>query len=126
MASLDSSGVYTVEGGELPNIAPNVPGPYALQTVTADGETYEADTIAFAARGTAVYTVALDDRTQLSFSGTVDYLSAVAQPAVNATVTGYDGDDDGTVEYESGGSNDRISWGSMVNFSGSVSLTGQF
>jgi hypothetical protein len=46
--------------------------------------------------------------------------------AVNTSVSGYDGDDDGTVTYQSGGSNNRLAWGQMINFSGTVSLTGQF
>lgn len=129
MATLDSEGTYRVSGGSLqtggalPNTAPGAFGP---QVVTADGQKYEADTIAFAARGTAAYTMAIAQNAQLTFSGSVDYLSAVAKPAVNASIGGYDGDDDGHVSYNAGGTNDRISWGQMVNFSGSVSLTGQF
>jgi len=90
--------------------------------IDANGVKYDADTIAFAARGTAAYTMAIAQNAQLTFSGSVDYLSAVAQTAVNATIS----DDNTDVIYHSGGSNDRIAWGQMVNFSGSVSLTGQF
>jgi hypothetical protein len=117
-ASLDSSGVYTVEGGG--------PVPYVLQTVTAKGANYEASEFALALRATAVYSVALNETTQLSFAGMADYLSRVARPGVNVDIAGYGGTDDGTVEYESGGSAPRISWGDMLAFSGSVSLTGQF
>lgn len=132
MASMDSDGQYRVWGGSLAD--PDGPGPLPdpgpdpvdLQIVDANGETYEAQTIAFAARGTAAYTMAIASNAQLTFSGTVDYLSAVAMAAVNTSIGGYDGDDDGTVTYQSGGTNDRIAWGQMVNFSGSVSLTGQF
>jgi len=120
MASLDSSGTYTVFGGDLDTGAGV--DDYDLQTVVADGETYEADTIAFAARGTVAYTMAIAPQAQLTFSGSVDYLSAVARPAVNASIS----DDNTDVTYNSGGTNDRIAWGQMVNFSGSVSLTGQF
>jgi hypothetical protein len=131
MASLSSDGVYTVSGGNLDvgggviDPAP-APGAVAPISIEYDGVEYEAETIAFAARGTAAYTVAIAQKAQLTFSGSVDYLSAVAQTGVNATVTGYEGDDDGTVTYQSGGANERISWGHMVNLSGSVSLTGQF
>lgn len=131
MASMDSDGQYRVWGGSLEDI--DGPGPLEpaldgvdLQVVDADGATYEADTIAFAARGTAAYTMAIAQNAQLTFSGSVDYLSAVATAAVNTSISGYDGDDDGSVTYQSGGSNNRIAWGHMVNFSGSVSLTGQF
>lgn len=120
MASLDSSGTYTVFGGDLDTSG--AIDDYDLQTVVADGETYEADTIAFAARGTVAYTMAIAPQAQLTFSGSVDYLSAVAKPAVNASIS----DDNTDVTYNSGGTNDRIAWGQMVNFSGSVSLTGQF
>jgi len=124
-ATLDSEGSYSVFGGDL-DTAAGPPDAYPLQVVTSDGQKYQAETIAFAARGTAAYTMAIAQQAQLTFSGTVDYLSAVAQPAVNTSISGYDGDDDGSVVYQSGGTNDRISWGQMVNFSGSVSLTGQF
>lgn len=124
-ATLDSDGTYTVQGGDLDTTLNGVT-PVALQTVTSNGQTYQAETIAFAARGTAAYTMAIAQNAQLTFSGTVDYLSAVAKPAVNASISGYDGDDDGTVTYQSGGTNDRIAWGQMINFSGSISLTGQF
>ncbi len=131
MASMDSDGTYAVWGGELEDPDGDGPlepalGPVDLQVVDAEGQTYEADTIAFAARGTAAYTMAIAQNAQLTFSGSVDYLSAVAMAAVNTSIAGYDGDDDGSVTYQSGGDNDRIAWGHMVNFSGSVSLTGQF
>lgn len=132
MASMDSDGEYRVWGGSLedPDGIGPMPDPGAdpleLQVVDAEGETYEATTIAFAARGTAAYTMAIAENAQLTFSGSVDYLSAVATAAVNTNISGYDGDDDGTVDYQSGGTNDRIAWGQMINFSGSVSLTGQF
>ena len=116
--ALNSSGTYTAEGGG--------PIPYILQTVTSEGATEEDDGYAFAARGTAVYTVALNENTQLNFSGMIDYLSNVAQPAVNAVVMGYDGTDTGSVTYASGGSNPSISWGKMFSFTGAVTLTGQF
>ena len=132
MASMDSDGQYRVWGGSLAD--PDGPGPLPdpgpdpvdLQVVDANGDTYEAQTIAFAARGTAAYTMAIASNAQLTFSGSVDYLSAVAMAAVNTNIGGYDGDDDGMVDYQSGGTNDRIAWGQMINFSGSVSLTGQF
>ncbi len=120
MASLDSSGTYTVQGGDLDTGVGITP--YPLQTVVSDGETYEADTIAFAARGTVAYTMSIAQNAQLTFSGTADYLSAVAKPAVNASIS----DDNTDVTYQSGGTNDRIAWGQMLNLSGSVSLTGQF
>jgi len=125
MASLESSGTYSVSGGNLESggALPNAdPGAFGPQVVTADGEKYEADTIAFAARGTMAYTMAIAPQAQLTFSGSVDYLSAVAKPAVNTSIS----DDNTDVTYHAGGNNDRIAWGQMVNFSGSVSLTGQF
>ncbi len=131
MASLSSDGVYTVSGGNLvsggavPDPAP-APGAIAPISIEYDGVEYEAETIAFAARGTAAYTIAIAQNAQVTFSGSVDYLSAVAQTGVNASIAGYDGDDDGSVTYQSGGDNERISWGQMINLSGSVSLTGQF
>lgn len=123
LAALESSGTYMVEGGSIGD--PN-PAPYPLQIVEAEGDGEDGETFALAARGTAVYTVAMGNNMQVSFAGTVDYLSRVAQPGVNATVTGYDGTDDGTVSYVSGGDSDGISWGDMIAFGGSVSLTGQF
>lgn len=129
MASMDSDGEYRVWGGNLtdPGGVPDATlGAVDLQVVDSNGDTYEAQTIAFAARGTAAYTMAIASNAQLTFSGSVDYLSAVAMAAVNTSIGGYDGDDDGTVSYQSGGTNDRIAWGQMINFSGSVSLTGQF
>lgn len=117
-ATLNSSGTYTVEGGG--------PVPYVLQTVNSEGAAEDESVLAAAVRGTAVYTIALDEKTQISFAASVDYLSRVAQAGVNAVVTGYDGTDDGTVEYTSGGGAPRITWGDMWAFSGSVSLTGQF
>ena len=132
MASVTSDGSYTVYGGDLAaggGVINPAPAPGAIDpplVVDANGVKYEADTIAFAARGTAAYTMAIAQNAQLTFSGSVDYLSAVAQTAVNSSIAGYDGDDDGSVTYNSGGSNDRIAWGQMINFSGSVSLTGQF
>jgi hypothetical protein len=131
MASMDSDGEYRVWGGSLTDPDGGGPlnpalGPVDLQVVDSEGETYEATTIAFAARGTAAYTMAIAENAQLTFSGSVDYLSAVATAAVNTSISGYDGDDNGTVTYQSGGTNDRIAWGQMINFSGSVSLTGQF
>lgn len=130
MASLTSDGIYTVWGGDLADggvIVPDpVPGAVDEISIEYDGVEYEADTIALAARGTAAYTVAIAQNAQLTFSGTVDYLSAVAQTGVNASIAGYDGDDDGSVTYQSGGDNERISWGQMINLGGSVSLTGQF
>jgi len=131
MASVTSDGNYQVWGGDLvsggsiPDVAP-APGAVAPLEVVADGVTYEADTIAFAARGTVAYTMAIAQNAQLTFSGSADYLSAVAQTAVNTTLNSYDDDDIGGVHYQSGGTNDRISWGQMLNLSGSVSLTGQF
>lgn len=127
MASVTSDGTYRVSGGDLvsggaipdPNPAPGVVAPLE---VVADGVKYEAETVAFAARGTAAYTMAIAQNAQLTFSGSVDYLSAVAQTAVNASIS----DDNTDVTYQSGDGNDRISWGQMINFSGSVSLTGQF
>ena len=116
--ALNSSGTYTVEGGG--------PIPYILQTVTSEGATEEDDGYALAARGTAVYTVALNENTQLNFSGMIDYLSNVAQPSVNAVVMGYDGTDTGSVTYASGGDNPRIGWGNMFSFTGAITLTGQF
>ena len=130
MASLSSDGTYTVSGGNLVDggaVVPDpVPGAVSEISIEYDGVEYEAETIAFAARGTAAYTVAIAQNAQVTFSGSVDYLSAVAQTGVNATVVDYDGDDDGSVMYQSGGDNERISWGHMLNLSGSVSLTGQF
>jgi hypothetical protein len=131
MASLSSDSSYAVWDGNLDDggaIDPS-PDPGAIDppiVVDANGVKYEANTIAFAVRGTAAYTMAIAQNAQLTFSGSADYLSAVAQTAVNASVAGYDGDDNGTVTYESGGSNNRIAWGQMLNLSGSVSLTGQF
>jgi hypothetical protein len=131
MTQMRSDGEYRVWGGDLED--PDGPGPMpdpAVSTVDltveSEGDTYEASTIAFAARGTAAYTMAIAENAQLTFSGSVDYLSAVAMAAVNTSVSGYDGDDDGTVTYQSGGSNNRLAWGQMINFSGTVSLTGQF
>jgi len=131
MASVASDGTYRVEGGGLvsggviPDLDPD-PGAVDLIEVVADGVKYEADTIAFAARGTAAYTMAIAQNAQLTFSGSLDYLSAVAQTAVHSSIAGYDGDVDGSVTYQSGDGASRISWGQMINFSGSVSLTGQF
>lgn len=121
MASLNSDGTYRVEGGDLDGTLGGF-DPVPLTTVVADGETYTADAIAFAARGTVAYTMAIAQNAQLTFSGTADYLSAVAKPAVNASIS----DDNTDVTYQSGGTNDRIAWGHMLNLSGSISLTGQF
>jgi hypothetical protein len=125
LASLDSRGTYRAWGGEVSDNLPE-PGnvPFGDITVSSEGETYEANTIAFAARGTAAYTMAIAPQAQLTFAGTVDYLSAVAHHAVNATVV--TGNGTTNVDYQSGGLNDRVAWGHMLNLSGTVSLTGQF
>jgi hypothetical protein len=117
-AGMDSDGVYTVEGGG--------PVPYVLQTVTSEGSTDQYSSLAWSFRGTGVYTVATSENTQLSLSAMVDYLSGVATPGVNATVSGYDGTDDGSVTYVSGGSSDAIHWSDMIAITAAVTFSGQF
>ena len=85
-ALVDGVDPVQVRGGDLDGDAINV-APVPLTTVTSNGETYEADTIAFAARGTVAYTMAIAQNAQLTFSGTADYMSAVATPAVNASIS---------------------------------------
>jgi hypothetical protein len=118
---------YVVGGGD------NGAGPYPEQSVASTVPGLESNGMAWSARGNGLLTVLLGPNRQLSFGGTVEYLSRVAnvdQQAPTVTTTGYGtGSDDGSVDYAAagaGGASPILTFGDMWSFTGSVSLTGQF
>jgi len=120
---MTGSETYTVQGGN------NGLGPYPTQTVANSGISVEGDGVAWAGRLNGVFTVALAPARQLSFGGSVEYLSRVASlrgsPALDSN-TYTAGSDDGSLTWSNGGGGPSISYGSMWNFTGTISLTGQF
>lgn len=97
-------------------------------TLSVQGPAMTSDlgsTIAFAARGNAAVTFALEGNKALTFGGNVEYLSQVA--AVNhsgLTQTGAVSDD--WVAGTPIPAATTFSWGSMINYAATVSLTGTF
>lgn len=96
-------------------------------SVVSDELTSEFDSdIAFAVRGNAGVTWALDDNRAFTLGGSLEYLSKVAAVDHNnrTLVTGGN-----TADWDSGEApvpGTTFSWGSMVNFALTASLTGQF
>jgi hypothetical protein len=120
---LTGSESYTVQGGN------NLVSPYTPQTVTNSGVSIDGDGLAWAGRLNGIFTVALAPARQLSFGGSVEYLSRVASlrgsPALDSN-TYTAGSDGGSATWSKGGGAPSISYGSMWNFTGTISLTGQF
>ena len=120
---LTGSESYTVGGGF------NGVGPYPTQTVTNSGISVEGDGLAWAGRLNGTFTVQLAPARQLSFGGSVEYLSRVASlrgsPALDSN-TYVAGSDDGSATWSKGSKGASLAYGDMWNFTGTISLTGQF
>lgn len=103
-------------------------GSPASPTLSVQGPAMTSDlgsAIAFAARGNAAVTFALEGNKALTIGGNVEYLSQV--PAVNhsgLTQTGAASDD--WVAGTPIPAATTFSWGSMINYAATVSLTGTF
>lgn len=125
MDSLYGTESYSVEGGATT--------PVPLTTVTnANTASGSANGVAWSAKADGTLTMALSPTRQLSFSGSLEYLSRVATVtrSNNTTLaanTYVPGSDDGTLTYNAASSNMPIlSFGDMWSFTGAVSFTGQF
>jgi hypothetical protein len=132
-ASWNGTDTYSSEGGLFndPNDTPDA-GSVAQTpiSVTADQlseDDITNDTIAFAARGNASVTWAIGENQAFSLGGNIEYLSQVAT-VTHDRVSGplpYDE----TVSWPADGGPTgapSFSWGSMVNFGITASLTGAF
>jgi hypothetical protein len=124
------SGSQTFSVPQTQNTGP--PGSLVpAQSVTAANNISGSDSgIAYAVTGKGAVTYDLSDTMQVSFGGSAQYLSRVptvqnAAPTI-ATNT-YAGGNNGTITYTSAATNSpSISFGSMWNFGGTVSLTNHF
>ena len=100
------------------------------QTVTnAATISDSADGLAYALRGQAALTMALQDNMQVTLAGSAEYLSrvaAVSHAGLGAPTITEPGA--GDLTYTGPGTSDTslLSFGDMWNVSGSISLTGQF
>jgi len=92
------------------------------RTVVQDLTTTYAGQLAYAVRAQASATYALSETTALTLAGSVDYLSAVARPYGGAVVTGTNGN----ASWTSGANNGNVSFGDMLGFTLTASLTGAF
>lgn len=126
--SLSGTESYTVANGALVS----VPSTTIVNENTAGDA---ANGIAFAARGNAALTIPVAANRQITFGGQAEYLSRVAtvsrgdgtgilaSNSYDPAVTG----DAGDLLYDTPSSNlPMLSFGSMWNFTGTVSFTGQF
>ncbi|HVX56714.1 MAG TPA: hypothetical protein VHA37_03200 [Candidatus Saccharimonadales bacterium] len=124
--SISGTQSYTVSGGNQANNG----GPVPSQTVTnATGPSGDSNSTAFGVRGQAGMTVALAHGLSLGLNGNVDYLSSV--PTVSqgsATVTsGSMTDAGGSVSYTGAAQPGiSLSYGGMLVFGATASLTGHF
>lgn len=120
-ANLSTTESYNLSGGGN--------APVTDQTVTnATTFTDSASRLAFAGRVQAMLTTAISANQQIHFGGNAEYLSAVptvSRVAATDPIT-IPGAGDATYTGTSTGGTPGISWGSMVNFGATVSLTGQF
>ncbi len=93
-------------------------------SVASTPVTYDfASTMAINAKANAGVTFAMDENRALTFAGSVEYLSHVAQVSHSSQTT-VSGDTSVTGFAPPAGS--TFSWGSMISFGGTVSLTGSF
>ncbi|MDB5588277.1 MAG: hypothetical protein JWP26_3247 [Devosia sp.] len=115
---------YSIAGGALTSVP--------LTTVSnANGIGMEADGVAWSAKLAPSITVALASNRQLTFGGTVDYLSRVASVTRDGSVASatntYSGTDDGTLNYSASSQTAHsLSFAPMWSFTPTVSYTGQF
>lgn len=114
---------YSISGGAV--------APVPLTTVyNANGVNLESDGIAWSAKISPAVTVALAPNRQLTFGGSLDYLSRVATVSRDGSVgmtSSYAGTDDGTLTYNAPSQTvNTLSYGPMWSFAPTVSLTGQF
>lgn len=122
ITGVNGSDSVTIAGGS------GVAGlPYGPQTVTygpGTASTYNTG-IAYAIRGQASTTIALNKSLDLTLAGSVDYLSRVARPANSGNVT-YSADaTNANVSWSSSGQ-PLVSFGDMWAFTATGSLTGHF
>ncbi|MDB5542712.1 MAG: hypothetical protein JWQ89_4439 [Devosia sp.] len=126
-ASWTGQDTYSTCCGDFPNGDPSGSSPEL--TITADPITTDfADEIAFAARGNAGVTWDLDADKSFTLGGSVEYLSKVATvdhgsrttftPGTDSDITWINGDNPPGATV--------LSWGSMINFALTASLTGHF
>lgn len=115
---------YSISGGSLAAVP--------LTTVNnATGIDLEADGMAWSAKMSPSITVALAPNRQLTFGGSVDYLSRVAtitrDGAVGSSTNSYAGSDDGALSYNAPSqTSNTLSFAPMWSFTPTVSFTGQF
>jgi hypothetical protein len=115
---------YSVSGGTLAAVP--------MTTVNnANGIDLEADGLAWSGKVSPSMTVALAPNRQLTFGGTLDYLSRVAtvtrDGSVATATSSYAGTDDGALTYNGASQTaNSLSFGSMWSFTPTVSITGQF
>lgn len=97
-------------------------------SVSADPSTYNfANAIAFAVRANGAVSIALKDNLALTLGGNVDYLSQVAQVDHANLTQVIPGQQDASWTNASGtAATSTFSWGQMLNFGVSASLTGSF
>jgi hypothetical protein len=129
-------GAYHVEdryeGREGYSIAGGSAAVVPLTTVNnANRIDLEADGMAWSAKVAPAVTVALAPNRQITFGGTIDYLSRVAtvsrDGSVSSAANSYAGSDDGALTYDGAAqTGNRLSFGSMWSFTPTVSFTGQF
>lgn len=104
------------QGGESPSY-----------TVTSNSQTENfSDTIAFAVRGNGAVTWAVDENKALSLGGSVEYLSKVATVDHSGLTQFIPGDTSAEWENDGQPAGPTRSWGSMINFAVTASLTGSF
>jgi hypothetical protein len=122
--------VTGVKGGDTVTIAggSGVVGlPFGSQTVsygTGGATTYNTG-IAYAIRGQASTTIAINNSLDLTLAGSVDYLSRVARPGNSGNVTYTANATDANVSWSSSGQ-PLISFGDMWAFTLTGGLTGHF
>jgi hypothetical protein len=115
---------YSITGGSLSAVPPTT-------VYNANGIDLDVDGFAWSAKVSPSVTVALAPNQQLTFGGSVDYLSRVAtvtrDGSVGTSSNSYTGTDDGTLSY-SGASQttNTLSFAPMWSFTPTVSFTGQF
>jgi len=102
----------------------NVPSPD--KTVIGDPVSVYENGIAYAVRGQASATMAMTPSMDLTATVTADYLSRVARPYGGANVAYSNDGTNVNASWSSGNGSSLISYGDMLAFGGSLSLTGHF
>ena len=128
-ANWNGTDTYSTAGGNFVDAVGGVSVSQPDFSVTADEQSIDDisnDTIAFAARGNAALTWAISENQAFSLGGNIEYLSQVATVTHDRVSTpAYDS----TASWSAGDTPTgapTFSWGSMVNFGITASLTGAF